>query len=189
MAAVPPLATALTTLDLAVLGVCGLFALRGAFKGFVWQAVRLTALFGALWGAAAWYGWVADRLRAWVTFLPDKSVPLVAWGLVFFALLLLGAYLAHMARGLIRTAELSGVDRLTGLALGAATGLGLSTLLLLVGAALMNALSQRAVLEDLLRGSTTLEPMTRAASLLEPLLPDGVRDVWTDLRTNLQPAG
>lgn len=181
------LALSLTTLDLVVLGLCGLFALRGAFKGFVWQAVRLAALFGALWGAGAWYGWLADRLRTWFTFLPEKSVPFVAWGVVFFGLLLLGAYLAHMARGLIRTAELSGVDRLTGFALGAATGLGLCTLLLLVGAAAMNTLSQRAALEGMLRGSTTLEPMTRAASLLEPLLPDGVRAVWTDLRANLAP--
>lgn len=179
------LALALTTLDLVVLGLCGVFALRGAFKGFVWQAVRLAALFGALWGAGAWYGWLADRLRTWFTFLPEKSVPFVAWGVVFFALLLLGAYLAHMARGLIRSAELSGPDRVAGLVLGAAAGLGLATLLLLVGAAGLNAFGQRQVLDDALQGSLTPAYMSKASELLEPLLPEGVRALWADLRRDL----
>ena len=42
-----PLA-ALATADLVVLVVCGLLALRGAFKGFAWQAVRPVGLVGAV---------------------------------------------------------------------------------------------------------------------------------------------
>lgn len=179
------LAATLTTLDIAVLALCGLFALRGALKGFAWQAVRLVALFGALWGAGAWYGWVADRLRTWVSVLPEKAVPFVAWGVVFLGLLLLGTYLAHMARGLIRSAELSGPDRVAGLVLGAAAGLGLATLLLLVGAAGLNAFGQRQVLDDALKGSLTPAYMSKASELLEPLLPEGVRSLWADLRRDL----
>lgn len=176
------LATGLTPLDLGVLGLCGLFALRGALKGFAWQAVRLVALFGALWGAGAWYGWLAERLRSWMSFLPEKAVPFVAWGAVFLGLLLLGTYVAHMARGVIRSAELSGLDRLAGLALGAAAGLGLATLLLLVGAAGLNAFGQRQVLDDALVGSVTPPYLGKASEFLEPLLPEGVRELWNDLR-------
>ena len=174
-----PLALALTTLDLVVLGLCALFALRGAMKGFVWQAVRLVALFGALWGAGAWYGWLGERLGHWFSFLPDRSVPFVAWGVLFLGLLLVGSYVAHMARGLIRSAELSGLDRMVGLALGAAMGLGLCTLLLLIGGALANAFGQRTLLDDTLRGSVTREAMVKSAEWLEPLFPPGLRDVWS----------
>ena len=184
-----PVALALTTFDLVALGLCALFALRGAWKGFVWQAVRLVALFGALWGAGAWYGWLAERLRSWFTFLPDKAVPFVAWGLVFLGLLLLGAYVAHMARGLIRSAELSGLDRMVGLALGAAMGLGLCTLVLLVGGALANAFGQRTLLDDALRGSITREAMVKSAELLEPLFPPGLRDVWSDALDSVESPG
>src|SRR5688572_15087125 len=84
---------ALTTLDMVVLGLVAVFALRGAFKGFVWQTVRLIALFGAVWGAGAWHGWLAERLGTWFTFLPSRAVPVISWVVIFVLLMILGSYL------------------------------------------------------------------------------------------------
>jgi membrane protein required for colicin V production len=178
-------AFSLTTLDVVVLGLVLVFALRGAWKGFVWQAVRLVALFGAVWGAGAWHGWLAARLGSWFTFLPDKSVPLVSWVVIFVGLMILGSYLAHMVRGLIRSADLSGLDRMAGLVLGAATGLALCTLLLLLGGAILARTDNQDYLDDALRGSKSPVFLVRAAELLAPMLPEGVRDIWNDARKSV----
>jgi uncharacterized membrane protein required for colicin V production len=182
-----PAAFTLTTLDLVVLALVAVFALRGAFKGFVWQAVRLVALFGAVWGAGAWHEWVAARLANVFTFLPNASVPLVAWVLVFLALLILGAYLAHMARGLIRSADLSGLDRTAGFILGGATGAALCTVLLLVGGAMLVKWNNKQVLEDALCDAHSPEYLVKAAELLAPLLPEGVRTDWDEARRCITP--
>lgn len=178
----------LTTLDLVVLGLVAIFALRGAFKGFVWQAVRLVALFGAVWGAGAWHGWLGARLGSWFTFLPEASVPFVAWVVVFVLLLVLGSYLAHMARGFIHSADLSGIDRAAGFVLGAATGLALCTLLLLIGGALLDKFGKRDFLDQALAGSHTPEYLVKAADLLRPLLPQGVQEIWDEARKSVQPS-
>jgi membrane protein required for colicin V production len=173
-------AFALTTLDWVVLGLIAVFALRGAFKGFVWQAVRLVALFGAVWGAGAWHGWLGGRLGSWFTFLPGQAVPLVAWIAIFIALMILGSYLAYMVRGLIRSADLSALDRTAGLVLGAATGLALCTLLLLLGGAILARTDNRGTFESAIRGSESPVYLVKAAELLAPMLPEGVRDAWID---------
>lgn len=179
----------LTTLDLVVLGLTAVFALRGAFKGFVWQAVRLVALFGAVWGAGVWHGWLAQRLGSWFTFLPDASVPFVSWVVVFLGLMVLGAYLAHMARGLIHSADLSGLDRTAGFVLGAGTGLALCTLLLLLGGALLGKerFTEPGMIRDALAGSQTPAYLVRAADLLAPMLPGGVREIWDEARSAVEP--
>ena len=182
-----PAAFALTTLDLVVLALVAVFALRGAFKGFVWQAVRLVALFAAVWAAGASHGWVAARLPHVLTFLPNASVPLVSWLLVFLAVLVLGAYFAHMARGLIRSAELSGPDRVAGFVLGGATGLVLCTVLLLLGGSFLVKAGEKDVLEDALCDSQAHTWLLKSAELLAPLLPDGLRADWEQARRCLVP--
>jgi membrane protein required for colicin V production len=178
---------ALTTLDMVVLGLVAVFALRGAFKGFVWQAVRLVALFAAVWGAGAWHGWLAERLGSWFTFLPDRAVPVISWVVIFVLLMILGSYLAYMIRGLIRSADLSALDRTAGLVLGAATGLALCTVLLLLGGALLARSENRGTFDDALKGSQSPLYLVRAAEFLAPMLPEGVRDVWNDARKTVSP--
>ena len=182
-----PAAFTLTTLDLVVLALVAVFALRGAFKGFVWQAVRLVALFAAVWAAGAAHGWVAARLPNVLTFLPNAAVPLVSWLLVFLAVLILGAYLAHMARGVIRSAELSGLDRTAGFVLGGATGLVLCTVLLLLGGSFLVKANEKDVLDDWLCDSHAHAYLLKSAELLAPLLPEGLRADWEKARSCLTP--
>ena len=102
--------------------------------------------------------------------------------LVSLVLMILGAYLAHMARGLIRSADLSGLDRTAGIVLGGATGLVLCTVLLLVGGAMLVKWKNESVLRDALCDSHTPEYLVKAAEILAPLLPEGVRADWEEAR-------
>jgi hypothetical protein len=174
---------ALTTFDLAVVGVSALFALRGGLKGFVWQALRLLGLFVALWGASAGHVWLAARLRDLIPTLSEASAPFVAWGSIFVVLLVLGAWVANKARGVVEAVDLTGLDRAAGFVLGAAWGLFCATILLVVGGALLDAFGERGRLAAIVEGSRLAAPMGEAAAALGDLLPDGVREVWERTRT------
>jgi uncharacterized membrane protein required for colicin V production len=173
---------ALTTFDLAVVGVCLLFALRGGLKGFVWQSLRLLGLLAALWGASAGDDWLAARLRGLLPTLSETAAPFVAWGSIFVVLLVLTAWAAHKARGVVEAVDLTGLDRAAGFVLGAVWGLFCATVLLVVGGALLDAFGERARLETLVQGSRLAEPMGEASRALGDLLPHGVREVWDGAR-------
>jgi uncharacterized membrane protein required for colicin V production len=179
---VAPLAVTLTPLDLGALVLCVLFAVRGALRGFAWQVVRLVALGAALWGASALYRPLGERFQAWFPALSPSAAPFVAWGAVFVVLLVVGALLASRVRGAVDGIELTLPDRLAGLALGAATGVAFCALALFVGGAMLDALGQRRVLEDMLRGASAPTVLGQVADALAPLLPDGARGILADAR-------
>lgn len=165
-----PFAFELTTPDTIVLLACGALAVRGAFKGFAWQSVRTIGLVAALWGATAFHGPLGTWLAA-DTPVPAVASPIVAWLLILCGILLVGAYLAHLARGLVRTAQLGGPDRLLGFALGAVMGL----VLCVVGFTVWGKFVGEEELRDTLRGSTSAFYMARTVEVLVPLFPDTVR--------------
>jgi uncharacterized membrane protein required for colicin V production len=168
-----PTLAALTVPDTIVLVVCGLMGLRGALKGFAWQAVRTAALVGAIWGASLWH----EPVGAWIdrTFpIPSAWAPWIGWGLVLAVLFLFGAYLAHVARGFIRTVELTHVDRALGLVLGAVVGLVLCTAGFLLYGRFAGSDDLRATFE----GSVSRRWMERVVDVVEPVLPPGVRRIW-----------
>lgn len=176
------LAAALTPLDLGALALCVLFAVRGALRGFVWQAIRLLTLAAALWGASALHRPLGGRIAAWFPALAPSAAPFVAWGVVFVVLLVLGALLASRARGAVDHVELTLLDRLAGLGLGAATGVAFCALALFVGGALLDGLGQRRVLDDMLRGASAPTALGKVADALAPLLPEGAQGTLEDAR-------
>jgi uncharacterized membrane protein required for colicin V production len=164
------LAMTLTTPDTIVLVACGALGIRGALKGFAWQAVRTVGLIGALWGATAFH----EPFGTWLsedTPVPGIAAPIVGWLLILFGILLVGAYLAHLARGLVRSANLSGVDRILGFLLGALMGLVLSA----VGFVVWGKFVGEEDLRETLDGSTSAFYMAKTVDVLDPLFPDSVR--------------
>lgn len=119
---------ALTTLDTIAAVLVAVFALRGAFKGFAWQALRTVGLFGAIWAAFAWRTPVATWLTERVSFLPSAAAPWTASIAIFVGVFLLATWLAFVTRGALRTVRLGGLDLALGLVLGAAMGFALFTL-------------------------------------------------------------
>jgi membrane protein required for colicin V production len=121
-----------TTLDVLLLVVLALFALRGFWRGFVRETMGLAALLGGIVGAALW----ADPLSVWAQterLMPPELGPVAAGALVFLVLYvglnLLGAGIDRMARRLYLTPVL----RITGVLFATVKGAALLGVVLLVG--------------------------------------------------------
>jgi uncharacterized membrane protein required for colicin V production len=177
----PAALAALTTPDTIVLVVCGLLALRGGVKGFAWQSVRLLALAAGIAGAARWHGPVGAWLEATLP-VPEAMAPWVGWIAVLVGIVALGGWLAHLARGWIRTRELSGPDRLLGLALGAVVGLVLCT----AGFLAYGRFAGEASLREAFEGSLSRRWIAAVIGVVEPLVPASVRDDWRPLLGTLE---
>jgi uncharacterized membrane protein required for colicin V production len=166
----PPLAVSLTTPDVITLVVCAVLGVRGALKGFVWQLVRTVGLVGALWGATRFYepvgAWIDERFP-----VPTFLTPLLGWLLILAGTFLLFSFLAHVARGLVRTADMSTFDRFLGFALGTVMGIGLVA----VGFVVWGHNAGEDELRETLRGSYAARGMAVTVEFVEPLFPDEVR--------------
>jgi uncharacterized membrane protein required for colicin V production len=166
--------------------VCAVLAVRGAMKGFAWQAVRTAGMIGALWGATSWYAPVADWLDRTFAFVPTVAAPLIGWLLILIGIMLVFAYLAYLARGAIRSANLTAPDRILGLVLGAIMGLVFCAVGFVVYGHLIVGEDD---LRDTLRGSVSARYMAHAIEVVEPLFPDEVRERFGKALTALDEAG
>jgi uncharacterized membrane protein required for colicin V production len=180
---------AITTPDVVVLGVCALWAIRGAFKGFAWQLVRLVGLAGALVAAMAWH----KPLGAWIHRSFSLATTPAEWAgffVIFAAGLILATFFAYMAKGAIHGIRLGGLDRAFGALLGAVFMFTLLTLVFLVWGSVWPG-----ALAGLLEGSLTAELMPKVVDAVAPHMPEGVRDRWEDVmdeirrRVEAAPAG
>ncbi|ACD94738.1 CvpA family protein [Trichlorobacter lovleyi] len=109
----------MSLLDIAILAVLALGALRGLLRGLIKEAAALTAL---LLG-----GWLAFRYHEKAAVLLHGMLPPVAARMVAFILLLILVGLAahllgNLLTGLVRLALLGWVNRLGGMVLGCLEG-------------------------------------------------------------------
>ncbi len=117
-------------LDLLILGIVLLSAVISLVRGFVREAFSL-----AIWVLAFWVGW---------NFFRDLEVPLRAWidsptarlGIAFAALmiatLIVGGLVNFLLIQLVERTGMSGTDRLIGMVFGAARGILLVAVLVLL---------------------------------------------------------
>jgi uncharacterized membrane protein required for colicin V production len=178
---------ALSTLDTIGLVLVLIFAIRGAFKGFAWQAFRTVGLVGAFWAAFALQAPVGTWLRDNIQILPDVATPWIASVVVFVTIFGLATWFAWMARGALKEIHFGGMDRLLGFVFGGATGLVILTIGFFVwGQFFANDDQVAAALKDSISG-----PAMRAITeLIQPYLSedvikrwDGILDLlkkWTD---------
>lgn len=169
----------LATPDLIVLGIVALFGVRGAFKGFAWQAVRTAGLVGAIFVANLFY----PRLESWLAdvagFVPAKAV--IAWLALFVGVFLLVGVFAYMARGMVRSARLGSADRALGLLLGATMGFLLAT----IGFAVYASWKDDASLRETFAGARSIRWMASAVRAVKPLAPEPIRDHWMQVLSSL----
>jgi membrane protein required for colicin V production len=117
-------------LDFAILGIILLSALISLARGFVREAFSL-----AVWVLAFWVSW---------SFFRDLEVPLQAWigsptarlGIAFAALMIatltIGGLVNYLIIQLVERTGMSGTDRLIGMVFGAARGILLVAVLVLL---------------------------------------------------------
>jgi membrane protein required for colicin V production len=169
---------AATTLDVVVVGFVLLLAVRGAIKGFVWQAIRtvglLLGLFLAARGGPAVGHWMAARF----SFVPTAGSDLVGWAVVLVGTFLVVTLLAYLARDVvrgIRAVPLSTVDRVLGFALGGVLALGVAAFAFVLWAAFQSDEDLR----ERSKGSVSVAWMARFVETVSPLFPPSVQEKWS----------
>lgn len=177
----PALLLAVSTPDTVVYALMGFFALRGAFKGFVWQLLRTAGLYGGLLLAAQHGESVGAFLAERFAFVPSMGADLVGWGVIVVGTFLVVTLIAHLIKEWVRGAELSGIDRSLGLVFGALFGLGLAAF----GFTLWASTRPRSEVHDALAGSKSTQYMARFIETVKPLFPEGVRHRWRPVLESL----
>lgn len=172
----------LTVLDTVALVLALLFAVRGAFKGFAWQAVRLAGLVAALWAAFALQAPVARWVGERFSFVPASAAPWVATIGIFLAIYFLAIFFAWIARGAVHRVHLGAPDRTLGFLLGAATGLVLLTIGFFVWGQVSSDDSVRAALD----GSYAGRVMLTVTEFARPYLPEDAIRRWTAILETLK---
>ena len=121
---------AMAWIDIAIIALILLSSILSLFRGFVTEALDLAAWLVAFWVAMTFHEELALWLAQWVT-LPSAQKP-AAFILLFIAAWLLGALVNYLAGKLVRKSGLSGTDRLLGVVFGAARGVAIVTILVLL---------------------------------------------------------
>jgi membrane protein required for colicin V production len=169
-----------STPDAVVAVVTLLFALRGAWKGFVWQLLRLAGLLAGLVLAARIDVPLGRFLARTFSFVPADGSDVVGWTTALVAVYLLAAFGSHLARDLVREARLGGPDRFLGGVLGGGFGFGVCAVVLTLWA----STKAPAEVERTFAGSVSAQWIARTTRAVTPLFPAGVRERWAPvLRT------
>ncbi len=181
----PTFLATIGTADGIVLAVCAVLAIRGAFKGFVWQAVRTVGLIAALWLAGMFHADVGAWMDRKISVLPSVWAPTAGWLGVVAGVWLIVAMLAWMARGAVRTVDLTGTDRALGFGLGAVMGLAFAT----VGFVVFGRIASEKALTETLTDSQSAQYMARFLDIAEELVPPEICERYCDTFDAIRAAG
>jgi len=116
--------------DYFILGLIGLSLLISLWRGFIKEAISLATWIIAVLVATTFYAPFADMLTPWIE-LPSARTIAGMTGL-FLIVLILGALVGFLAGQLVKKTGLGGTDRLLGTVFGAARGVILVAILVLL---------------------------------------------------------
>ncbi len=115
--------------DIAIIAVITISMLTGLFRGFVKEIIALFT-----WVLAIWLGFhYSQSLDPWLaSYLQDKTVrAVVAFFLILFSVLLVGAIINALISVILKRAGLNGTDRTLGMGFGFIRGVFIVALIIL----------------------------------------------------------
>ncbi|HOX12726.1 MAG TPA: CvpA family protein [Spirochaetia bacterium] len=152
----------MNALDLVLFVVILLFALRCYFRGFVAELLSMAAVILGVFLAILFYRPAGELLAKYLAL--ESFTEVLGFAVVFLLVFLLIKILQGVLRSVIENINLQNVDRGLGFLLGAAEGLLLSSLLLML-MRLQPVLDLSALLEGSFLGKNLLPVLVSAARL------------------------
>jgi membrane protein required for colicin V production len=171
--------------DIALLVFAGVLVVLGMVKGLVRILIGIAALVAAFALAAYSHAGLAAKLGVFEAAPEVRG--LIAWMLIFIGVLLAGALVARLARGLVKAALLGWADRLGGAAVGFAAAV-IAAALVVVPVVAYTPLG-----DGLLSGSLLAPYVTVVSDLANRLVPDELSQKYRtrieDLRRHWRDVG
>ena len=117
-------------LDLVILGIIGLSALISLIRGFVKESISLVTWIVAGIVAFRYFSPMAEMLSAFIEAPTIRAV--TAFGILFVTTLIIGAIINFIMAQLVSKTGLSGTDKALGVVFGAARGVLIVTMVVLL---------------------------------------------------------
>lgn len=120
----------LSNVDLVGLGLLGVFALLGFWRGLWWQLLRLVGLAAAVLAARSLETSVTGMLESRLSDLDPRVLHGIVWLVLFLGTVAVFALLGRLGKKLLEAMQLGLMDRVGGAIAGLLTGLVLHAALL-----------------------------------------------------------
>lgn len=108
-------------IDILIILVLLLFAVKGFLKGLVREICSLLGLIMGSWAAFKYYPFLGSALRPYIH-LPQTVATIVSFVLIFLAVGILFFLLGHLLTAIFKVAMLGGINRIGGVAFGLLQG-------------------------------------------------------------------
>lgn len=157
---------ALNWLDLAIISIIAFSTLISFVRGFIREALSLT-----IWVVALYLAYVYSDViaRQYLVSIEEQNIRIIAaFLIIFFAVLIIGAFINYLFSRLIQSTGLSGTDRVLGLGFGVARGILLVAVLIMV--AQMTVIPQN----KFWKNSQLVTQFEGLTQWLRSKLPDGI---------------
>jgi len=120
----------MNTFDIAIIVITSFCLIRGFFKGLIGEISGIIGVAAGFYGAYTYYPMVAGYLQQWITGSGVRN--LLSFFLLFCAILIVVSLAAALIRKFLSLVFLGWVDRTFGLIFGAAKGILIVSVLLIM---------------------------------------------------------